>query len=314
MSLLDTQVQAFVDQSVSYYPTSATDGSADQQRLWYNALCKGFATPLAPSITAIDDLVVAKNGYSVPVRRYLHQAQDTRSDDGILIVFMHGGGFVVGGLDSHHDICGELAHQTGLDLVSVDYRLAPEHQYPDDINDCLTVVDQSLMAGRRVILVGDSAGGTLSACVANARKSYVGTGLLGQVLIYPALSLGLDTPSMTEHASAPLLSKDDMEYYLPVRVGGDVSQIPTQDPCYMPMQTSDFSGLPPTHLFPAGVDPLRDDCELYTQALRSANVAVRNYVDLGEGLVHGHLRARNMSDRAAASFAGICAAVKELAQ
>ncbi|HCH31770.1 MAG TPA: hypothetical protein DE045_02365 [Oceanospirillaceae bacterium] len=313
MSLLDRQVQAFVDQSLNYYPADATDSSLDQQRYWYNALCKGFATPLAPGIAAKDDLVVAKDGYRVPVRRYLHQAQDTGSDDGILIVFMHGGGFVVGGLDSHHDICGELAHETGLEVVSVDYRLAPEHQYPADINDCLTVVDQALQAGNKVILVGDSAGGTLGACVANARKSHVGTGLLGQVLIYPALSNGIDTPSMTEHAHAPLLTKADMDYYLPIRVGGDVSQVPCQDEQYIPMHTSDFKGLPPTHLFPAGIDPLRDDCELYAQALRSANVAVTNHVDVGQGLVHGHLRARHMSDRAAASFAAICAAVTELA-
>ncbi|HIG37414.1 MAG TPA: alpha/beta hydrolase [Oceanospirillaceae bacterium] len=314
MSLLDTQVQAFVDQSLSYYPINATDSSVDQQRRWYNALCKGFATPLAPGITAKDDAVLAKGGYSVPVRRYQHQAQESNRDDDVLIVFMHGGGFVVGGLDSHHDICGELAHQTGLNLVSVDYRLAPEHQYPADINDCLTVVDQALEAGSKVILVGDSAGGLLGGCVANARKSFVGTALLGQVLIYPALSSGIDAPSMTEHAHAPLLTKADMDYYLPIRVTGDISQIPYQDDHYMPMHTSDFSGLPPTHLFPAGVDPLRDDCELYAQALRSASVAVTNHVDVGQGLVHGHLRARNMSEKAAASFAAICAAVKELAQ
>jgi acetyl esterase len=318
MSLLDTQVQAFVDQSLSYYPTDATDSNVDQQRLWYNALCKGFATPLAPGISAKDDVVLAKDGYFVPVRRYQHQAQaqaqESHGDDDVLIVFMHGGGFVVGGLDSHHDICGELVHETGLNLVSVDYRLAPEHQYPADINDCLTVVDQALEAGSKVILVGDSAGGLLGGCVANARKSFVGTALLGQVLIYPALNRGADTPSMTEHAHAPLLTKADMDYYLPIRVGGDISQIPHQDEQYIPMHTSDFSGLPPTHLFPAGVDPLRDDCELYAQALRSANVGVSNHVDVGQGLVHGHLRARNMSDRAAANFAAICAAVKELAQ
>jgi len=314
MSLLDHQMQAFVEQSLSYYPSDATDSSVDQQRHWYNALCKGFATPLAPGITAIDDLVIAKDDYSVPVRRYFHQVQDTRGGERVLIVFMHGGGFVVGGLDSHHDICGELAYQTGLDLVSVDYRLAPEHQYPADINDCLAVVDQAIQAGHKVILVGDSAGGLLSGCVANARKSFVGTALLGQVLIYPSLSSGIETPSMTEHAHAPLLTKADMDYYLPIRVGGDISQIPYQDDRYMPMHSSDFSGLPPTYLFPAEIDPLRDDCELYAQALGRANVTVNNHLDVGQGLIHGHLRARNMSEQAAANFAAICTAVKELAQ
>jgi acetyl esterase len=313
MTQLDTQMQDFVDQSLSYYPAGATDASVEQQRHWYNSLCKGFATPLPQGIGVRDDTIVAQDGHLVPVRHYQHQSLASQSH-GMIIVFVHGGGFVVGDLDSHHDICGQLAHDTGFDLVAIDYRLAPEHQYPDDINDCLSVVDYLLETGQKVVLVGDSAGGTLCACVANARKSYVGNQLLGQVLIYPALSSGLDTPSMTEHAFAPLLTKADMDYYLPIRVGGDPDLMPKLDGNYMPMQTVDYSGLPATHLFPAQVDPLRDDCELYAQALRDANVAVTNHVVMGQGLVHCYLRARNMSDKAAANFEAICSAIKDLAK
>ena len=313
MTVLDAQMQIFVDQSLSFYPADAIDASVAQQRQWYNALCKGFAAPLPKGIGVKDDTIVAQGGHPVPIRRYQHQSQ-TNGTEGIHIVFIHGGGFVVGDLNSHHDICGQLANDTGFDLVAVDYRLAPEHQYPDDINDCLSVVDNLLQTGQKVILVGDSAGGTLSACVANARKSYVGTQLLGQVLIYPALNRGVDTPSMTEHAFAPLLSKDDMDYYLPIRVGGDRSIIASLGGNYMPMQTLDYSGLPATHLFPAQVDPLRDDCEIYAQALRDANVEVTNHLAMGQGLVHCYLRARNMSDKAAANFEAICTAIKGLAK
>ena len=313
MTQLDAQMQAFVDQSLRHYPADATDASVEQQRHWYNNLCKGFATPLPKGIGVRNDTIAAQDSYLVPVRHYYHQSHTSRSH-GVTIVFIHGGGFVVGDLDSHHDICGQLAQDTGFDLVAIDYRLAPEHQYPNDINDCLSVVDHLLEIGKKVVLVGDSAGGTLCACVANARKLYVGTQLLGQVLIYPALSRSVDTPSMTEHAFAPLLTKEDMDYYLPIRVGGDPDLIPKLDGNYMPMQTLDYSGLPSTHLFPAQVDPLRDDCELYAQALSDANVTVTNHVAMGQGLVHCYLRARNMSGKAAANFEAIGSAIKDVAK
>ena len=313
MTQLDAQMQAFVDQSLRHYPADATDASVEQQRHWYNNLCKGFATPLPKGIGVRNDTIAAQDSYLVPVRHYYHQSHTSRSH-GVTIVFIHGGGFVVGDLDSHHDICGQLVQDTPCDLVAIDYRLAPEYQYPGDINDCLSVVDHLLETGQKVVLVGDSAGGTLCACVANARKSYVGSQLLGQVLIYPALSCGVDTPSMTEHAFAPLLTKADMDYYLPIRVGGDPNRMPNLDENYMPMQTLDYRGLPPTHLFPAQVDPLRDDCELYAQALNDANVVVTNHVAMGQGLVHCYLRARIMSDKAAANFVAICSSIKDLAK
>ena len=321
MSILDSQMQAFVTQSLGHDPVDATKATAKEQRQWYDAKCKQIASPLADGIEVHDDLVLAPCGQLVPVRHYRH-IDRVNIDQNIHIVFFHGGGFVVGNLDSHHDICGQLAKDAGFDLVSVDYRLAPEYQYPDDINDCLAVVDHLLKQGQKLILVGDSAGGTLAACVANARKSYVraeivdkpDAQLLGQVLIYPALTCGVDTPSMTEHAFAPLLSKEDMDYYLPIRVGGDANRIPRKDERYMPMQTLDYTQLPATHLFPAQIDPLRDDCELYAQALQAANVEVTHHFLVGAGLVHGHLRARNMSDKAAANFAAICDAIKSLGQ
>ena len=310
MSLLDAQMQAFVDQSLSFYPADAVDASVTQQRLWYNALCQGFAAPRAAGLQVSDSHVTGTDGHEVPTRRYSTKAEASL----VKIVFMHGGGFVVGGLESHDDICAELVQRTGFDLVAVDYRLAPEHQYPDDINDCLAVVDGLLQAGYQIILVGDSAGGALSACVVNARKSYTGTQLLGQVLIYPALSRGEGTNSMREHAHTPLLTREDMDYYMPIRVGGDTSQIPQADPLYMPMQTTDFAGLPPTHLFPAEIDPLCDDCELYAQALTQAKVPVVNHLAVSKGMVHCYLRARNMSDKAAANFTEICAAITSLGQ
>ena len=308
MSQLDAQMQTFVERSMECYPSDAVESSAADQRRWYDDLCKEFSVTRPQGVIVTNGFVQAPDGHKVSIRRYQigHQASKVQ------IVYAHGGGFVVGDLDSHDDICAELAHLSGVDLVAVDYRLAPECNYPDDINDCLAVVDQLLADGHQLILAGDSAGGTLSACIANARCQFTSSQLLGQVLIYPALAQGVDTPSMNEHAFAPLLSRADMEYYLPIRIGEGL--LPSHDPLYWPMQGSDLAKLPLTHLFPAEIDPLRDDCELYADALRAAGVEVVNHLSAGQGLVHCYLRARHISDKANACFAEICEVIRQLAK
>lgn len=308
MSQLDAQMQTFVERSMECYPSDAVESSAADQRRWYDDLCKEFSVTRPQGVIVTNGFVQAPDGHKVSIRRYQigHRASKVQ------IVYAHGGGFVVGDLDSHDDICAELAHLSGVDLVAVDYRLAPECNYPDDINDCLAVVDQLLADGHQLILAGDSAGGTLSACIANARCQFTSSQLLGQVLIYPALAQGVDTPSMNEHAFAPLLSRADMEYYLPIRIGEGL--LPSHDPLYWPMQESDLAKLPVTHLFPAEIDPLRDDCELYADALRAAGVEVVNHLSAGQGLVHCYLRARHISDKANACFAEICEVIRQLAK
>jgi len=308
LSQLDAQMQTFVERSMECYPSDAVESSAADQRRWYDDLCKEFSVTRPQGVIVTNGFVQAPDGHKVSIRRYQigHQASKVQ------IVYAHGGGFVVGDLDSHDDICAELAHLSGVDLVAVDYRLAPECNYPDDINDCLAVVDQLLADGHQLILAGDSAGGTLSACIANARCQFTSSQLLGQVLIYPALAQGVDTPSMNEHAFAPLLSRADMEYYLPIRIGEGL--LPSHDPLYWPMQESDLAKLPVTHLFPAEIDPLRDDCELYADALRAAGVEVVNHLSAGQGLVHCYLRARHISDKANACFAEICEVIRQLAK
>ena len=181
---LDIQMQAFVQKSLDCYPENSVSASVAEQRDYYDALCIAFKAPYPAGITVTDGFIQGKDGYNVPIRRY----QVDQKPSKVQIVFAHGGGFVVGSLDSHDDICAEFAKNSGSDLIAIDYRLAPEFHYPDDINDCLAVVDYLLADNHQIVLVGDSAGGTLCACVANARSQFSGSQLLGQVLIYPALA------------------------------------------------------------------------------------------------------------------------------
>ena len=177
---LDSQMTAFVEHSMSYYPADAVDADIDQQRRWYRAMYESLAAPRAPSIIIKNGVVEGPDGHSIPVRyyqpKYLSAHGETNSN--VQVVYFHGGGFVVGNLDSHDDVCAEITNFCGFNLVSVGYRLAPENQYPCDINDCLAMVDELFNQGKKIILVGDSAGATLAACVANARASYTGTQLL----------------------------------------------------------------------------------------------------------------------------------------
>jgi|TARA_B110000908_G_C10176528_1_gene413503 acetyl esterase len=316
MTLLDAQMQAFVAQTMQHYPANAEVSNTAQQRQCYQNMYLAFASPKPANVNSIDEQIKGPDGYFIPVRHY-QPPSHPQSISGpksprypVQVVYLHGGGFVVGDLDSHDDLCAEMADLCGFNLVSVAYRLAPEHRYPCDITDCLAVVDHLLGQGKAIILVGDSAGATLAACVANARSSYTCTQLLGQVLIYPALANDDTTPSMQEHAHAPLLSKQDMTFYHGIRVGDGPA--PIKDPFYCPLQASNYAGLPPSHLFPAQIDPLFDDCGLYAKALSRAGVEVKNHTQAGDGLLHGHLRARHMSDKARANFHQICQTIVAL--
>ncbi|MDB4002792.1 alpha/beta hydrolase [Oceanospirillaceae bacterium] len=312
MTLLDTQMQAFIAQTMQHYPADAVVSNTAQQRQCYKNMYLAFALPRPANVKSVDKYVEGPDGHLIPVRHYDPQAKSSPENlkHPVQVVYLHGGGFVVGDLDSHDDLCAQMADLCGFKLVSVAYRLAPEHRYPCDITDCLAVVDHLLEQGKAVILVGDSAGATLAACVANARSSYTGTQLLGQVLIYPALANDANTPSMQEHAHAPLLSKQDMIFYHGIRVGE--GHAPIQDPLCCPLHASSFADLPPSHLFPAQIDPLFDDCGLYAKALSRAGVEVENHTQAGDGLLHGHLRARHMSDKAGANFQLICKTILAL--
>lgn len=306
MAPLDEQMLAFIQRSNEFYPADAVAGNIAQQRHWYDELCAQFRQPRPPGLLVSEATVESADGYHVPIRIYQYSNTPTAKQ----VLYSHGGGFVVGGLESHDDVCAEIAHRCQVDVVAVDYRLAPEYQYPKDLQDSLAVLDSLLANGHQVVLVGDSAGGSLSACVANQRLAECNNNILGQVLIYPSLVIDAATPSMIEHAEAPMLTRKDMAYYLTMRTDGAPS--PVTDSGFVAMACDDFAQLPATHLYPAEVDPLCDDCSLYEAALQQAGVSVSNHYQLGRGLVHGHLRARNMSARAGLCFASICESISQL--
>jgi acetyl esterase len=223
------------------------------------------------------------------------------------VIYFHGGGFVVGGLESHDDVCAELCQRTGYEVVSVDYRLAPEHRHPADFDDAMDAFEWAAGAcSRPILLCGDSAGGNLAAAVSHATRGHRRRPV-GQVLIYPGLGGDHGRGSYVTHAEAPMLTKRDLEFYKHVRTGGEeaVGLV-----TLAPLADANLANLPPTVIITAECDPLSSDGEAYRDGIEAAGGKAFWHEE--KGLVHGYLRARHTVQRARRSFTRIVDAVSAL--
>ncbi|NRB01800.1 MAG: alpha/beta hydrolase [Rhodobacteraceae bacterium] len=296
--LLDAEVWAFLARTEEFYPPDAVDLTVADQRRVYDEMCAAFDVGRPDGVTTEDT-----DMDGVPCRIYTPATPPEAT-----IYFCHGGGFVVGGLDSHDSICAEFCDQTGMRVVAADYRMSPEHPFPNDFNDAWAAFAATCAAfDGPVVLAGDSAGGCLVAAVAHHARGRISDRITGALLIYPGLGGPWTERSYQEHPEAPGLTVKDMEFYRLVRSGG--KEI-TDDPTYAPLQDTDYSGLPPTVILTAQCDPLSSDGDVYARRLTEAGGAALWHED--QGLVHAHLRARHMSAKARDSFARMIASLTSL--
>jgi acetyl esterase/lipase len=208
-----------------------------------------------------------------------------------LVVYFHGGGWVLGNLPSYDAVCSQIASRVGAVVVSVDYRMAPEHRMPVAAEDAYAATvwlaghaDEVGADGTRLAVAGDSAGGNLAAVVALLARDRGGPRIAHQTLIYPATDGTLSSPSLEEHAAGPILTLASVQAYRAMYLG------PGGDPLDVrisPLLAEDLSGLPPALFQSAQLDPIRDDAARYADAMRAAGVDVRytEYV----GAPHGYL-------------------------
>ncbi len=237
------------------------------------------AGPPGPDMDDVSDLSIA----DVRVRRY-RPVEAT----GAAIVYFHGGGWVLGSIETHDRQCRQLAHGSGATVFNVDYRRAPEHPFPAAYDDALVVTRHVLEAGaslgvdpNRVGLAGDSAGGNLAAAVAIGSRNSVGPDIRAQLLIYPAVDAEMTSASHHENADGPFLSTAEMAwFYGHYRMDHDA-----KDWRLSPIHAEDLSGLPPALVVTAELDPLRDEGEAY--ANRLANAGVRATAVRYAGVSHG---------------------------
>lgn len=284
--LIDAETWAFIHRSESFYPPETASFSIERQREIYDRMCREFHQGYPDGVSAQDETIEG-----VKCRRYPGAAP--------AILYLHGGGYVVGGLESHDDVCAEIRARTGLEVISADYRLSPENDHPAAFDDALAVA-RHLGAKGPFLLCGDSAGGNLASSTAHALRDEEFP-ILGQVLIYPGLGGDKDAGSYLTHAEAPMLTRADIKFYAGIRHSGVV---PEPDPTIAPLSDTNFAGLPPTLAISAECDPLADDARLYVEAITAAGGLA--HWSNATGLVHGYLRARTTVARAAASFTQIC--------
>jgi acetyl esterase len=221
----------------------------------------------------------------LPVRVY------APAREGLLpaLVYFHGGGWAICSLETHDNVCRALANRARCVVVSVDYRLAPEHPFPAAVEDCYAAACWAAERGAplgidaaRVAVGGDSAGGNLAAVTSLLARERGGPRLAGQLLVYPITNDDFDTVSYKENAEGYFLTRRMMQWFF-----GHYLDDPAHraNPLVSPLRSERLDGLPPAHVVTADYDPLRDEGEAYAERLRQAGVAttVRRY----PGVFHG---------------------------
>jgi len=238
-------------------------------------------------IARADDRSVPGATGDIPVRVY------SQASEAVLpvVVYFHGGGWTIGDLASYDTVCRKLAIASGLTVVSVDYRLAPENAFPAAVDDCYAVTkwiaehgDELGVDGSRLAVAGDSAGGNLSAVTSILARDRGGPTIAFQLLFYPVIDGTMSFPSFKENGEGYLLSADDMVWFYEQYAPPEVDR---KDPRLSPLYASDLSNLPPALVITAEYDPLRDEGEAYADALQQAGVEARS--SRYDGMVHGFL-------------------------
>ena len=241
------------------------------------------------AVASVEDRTVPGPAGDIPVRIY-RPAADGATRPGI--VYFHGGGFVICDLDSHDGACRRLANSVDAVVVSVDYRLAPEHRWPAAADDAFAAT--KWVAGHagelgidpeRLAVAGDSAGGNLTAVVAQMARDRDGPPLAFQLLVYPVTDLSATRSahaSQTENARGYFLTIDQMEWYREQYLAADADG---EEPYASPLKAGSFAGLPAAFVVTAEMDPLRDEGEAYARALEAAGVPVE--LHRAPGMFHG---------------------------
>jgi acetyl esterase len=280
---IDPQAQVLLDQIASLGGPQIHQASVEEARMMIAAMA-GFAGE-PPPIAKVESRTAPGPAGDIPLRAF--------TPDGTaplpVLVYFHGGGWVIGGLDTHDVPCRELANRAGCVVVSVDYRLAPESRFPAAPEDCYAatrwVADNAASIGGdpgRLAIGGDSAGGNLAAVVALMARDRGGPSIVHQLLIYPVTDVAQDTPSYRDNADGYLLSAADMawfwNHYLATAADGE-------NPYASPLRAESLRGLPPAHIITAELDPLRDEGEQYAARLKDAGVEVQ--LSRYDGMIHG---------------------------
>lgn len=240
-----------------------------------------------PAIGEASDLAIPGHQGEIRVRKYVPADPAAAAEAAIL--FVHGGGCVLGDIETHDVFCRTLCHDTGATVFSLDYRLAPEHPFPAAVEDTVAALtwlshEADGIDPTRIAVAGDSAGGGLAAVALHETKGELKAPVRAQALIYPALDLRGRMPSRTELAEHFPIPREMIGWFFDHYFG---IAWPSTDPRAIPSLYEDYTGLPPALIITAGHDPLRDEGEDYGKTLAAAGVPVE--YECCEGTIHGFM-------------------------
>ena len=253
-----------------------------------------------PEVGKVENVEIPTRGGKIRGRVLLPKAAPTA-----LIVFYHGGGWVIGGIDESEIIARFLVDDTGAGVVLVDYRLAPEHPFPAPLDDCYDALLWSAKEAARlkvpVVVAGDSAGGNLATLCALLARDQGGPKIALQILLYPVCDCDMETESYRAFGSGYVLTAADMGWFYDHYLQGDKQQ--RANPLVSPLRARELKGLPPALIMTAEYDVLRDEAETYGKRLAAAGVKV--WVRRYQGVAHGFVRMQNLLDIARRSMTDI---------
>jgi acetyl esterase len=307
LNMLDPQAQALMQLMIDKAVPPVHTMTPEEARASYRSR-RAFTQPDAPEVFKVQNKVVSDNGVNVPVRVYHpHAAQSHQTLPGL--VYLHGGGWTIGDLDTHDVLCRSLCLQAGIVVVSVDYRMGPEHKFPAAYDDSVAAFNWTVahaaslgIDASRIAIGGDSAGGNLAAAAC--------LGLRGQsvqpayqLLIYPATIMWQDTASYHANGKGYMLTKESIAYYTENYLR---NREDAKDWRASPQLADSHAGLPPAFVMTAGFDPLRDEGLMYADALTQAGVPAQ-YICF-ERQIHGFITMGRVMQEANTAVS-LCASV-----
>jgi acetyl esterase len=287
---IDPQIKVLLDQLAAMENVPYSEMTPEGLRQLMKMIAAADGPPEA--VASVEEAHASGPAGPIPLRAYRPSATGPGGTPLPVLVWYHGGGWVIGDLDTADTTCRKLANRTGALVISVDYRLAPEHPAPAPLEDCWAalrwVAEQAATLGgdpSRLAVGGDSAGGNLSALLAVRARDNGAPAIRHQLLVYPATDLTRSYPSHVENGEGYLLTNEAMSWFLGHYLGGADDP---KDPSLSPLYTDDLSGVANASVITAELDPLRDEGEAYAARLLDSDVAVvlRRY----DGMVHGFIQ------------------------
>ncbi len=303
----DAEMRQYLEEQARLQEPWSADWPLSRQRQAWEDQCRR-ARARRPDRLMVEDMEVE----GIHVRIFRPPGENPKP----CVLHAHGGGWTMGSCETHDDLAAEIADEADVVSVLFDYRLAPEHPHPAQVEDAATVLDWMRSSGRaigidptRILACGDSAGGQVAAGLALALAREGAMPLRGLVLINPGLGADMTTDSHRRNENAPGLSRDEMRGYLEALLGPEGGKN-WSDPLALPNLEEDVSALPPSFITVARHDPLHDDGVIFHRKLKAAGVAATLREE--PTLAHSYWRARHASKAAMAGFKAIAEAVRQL--